>query len=52
MNENDRGEKETAELYGALSSGFNDYHAKRGDIEFFQGYTLESGGLYAGSIVR
>jgi SAM-dependent methyltransferase len=33
-----------AELYDKLSSEFYDYHAKRGDIEFFVNYALESGG--------
>jgi len=33
-----------AELYDKLSSEFYDYHAKRGDIEFFKDYALESGG--------
>jgi SAM-dependent methyltransferase len=33
-----------AELYDKLSSEFYDYHAKRGDIEFFKNYALESGG--------
>jgi SAM-dependent methyltransferase len=37
-------EKIMAELYDKLSSEFYDYHAKRGDIEFFVGYGLESGG--------
>jgi SAM-dependent methyltransferase len=32
------------ELYDELSSEFYDYHSKRGDIEFFKGYALESGG--------
>jgi SAM-dependent methyltransferase len=38
--------KETvmAELYDKLSSEFYDYHAKRGDIEFFKDCALESGG--------
>jgi SAM-dependent methyltransferase len=38
--------KETimAELYDKLSSGFYDYHAKRGDIKFFTDFALESGG--------
>jgi SAM-dependent methyltransferase len=33
-----------AELYDSLSSEFYDYHAKRGDIQFFVDYALESGG--------
>jgi SAM-dependent methyltransferase len=37
-------EKVMAELYDKLSSEFYDYHAKRGDIEFFVDYALESGG--------
>lgn len=33
-----------AELYDRQSSEFYDYHAKRGDIDFFTGFALESGG--------
>ena len=29
------------ELYDKLSSEFYDYHARRGDVEFFLDYALE-----------
>lgn len=44
MNKAGSDEKVMAELYDRLSSEYYDYHAKRGDIEFFKGYALESGG--------
>jgi SAM-dependent methyltransferase len=33
-----------AEVYDRLSSEFYDYHAKRGDVEFYAGLAKESGG--------
>jgi SAM-dependent methyltransferase len=44
MKNNKPNETVIAELYDKLSSEFYDYHAKRGDIEFFKDYALESGG--------
>jgi len=39
-----RKERIMAELYDRISSQFYDYHAKRGDVQFFVGFALESGG--------
>jgi len=33
-----------AELYDRYSSEFYDYHAKRGDVNFYVNFTVESGG--------
>jgi len=44
MKESNRSETVMAELYDRLSSEFYDYHAKRGDVEFYVGSALESGG--------
>ena len=33
-----------AEIYDRLSSEFYDYHAKRGDVEFYADFARESGG--------
>jgi 2-polyprenyl-3-methyl-5-hydroxy-6-metoxy-1,4-benzoquinol methylase len=37
-------EKIIAELYDKHSSEFYDYHAKRGDVEFYVALAVESGG--------
>jgi SAM-dependent methyltransferase len=44
MEKKDSNETIMAELYDKLSSEFYDYHAKRGDIDFFIDYAKESGG--------
>jgi ubiquinone/menaquinone biosynthesis C-methylase UbiE len=44
MKKKNSNETVMAELYDKLSSEFYDYHAKRGDIDFFLDYAKESGG--------
>jgi ubiquinone/menaquinone biosynthesis C-methylase UbiE len=44
MTDEKRKEKVMAELYDKISSEFYDYHAERGDIDFYVGFAIESGG--------
>lgn len=44
MPDANRKERVMAELYDKISSEFYDYHAKRGDIDFYVGFAVESGG--------
>jgi SAM-dependent methyltransferase len=44
MEDESQNQAVSAELYDRLSSEFYDYHAKRGDVEFYVGLAKESGG--------